>query len=82
MSDEGCCGDRQGEGEDMIRFVDVRQANIAAGRFAWFNTVPDRFEMHNDAVVWDTWADFEKAYTGEQRDRYYSLVPEWAKGAK
>lgn len=43
----------------MIRFVDMRAADVAGGRFAFFDTVRDRFVQKAGEHAWDTWADFE-----------------------
>ena len=37
----------------MIRFVDLRHAGVG-GRFAYFDTVTDRFIEANGTHVWET----------------------------
>lgn len=42
----------------MIRFVDLRYQGVGA-RFAFWDTVRDRFEIWLGFQAWDTWAAFE-----------------------
>ena len=65
----------------MIRFCDLREADIAGGRFAFFDTVVGRFFECSGQQAWDTFKDFEIDYRGEYRDgllRFEKLCPEWA----
>lgn len=69
----------------MIRFVDMRAADIAGGRFAFFDTITNRFVSNNDETAWVDWADFEEANSisrEEGRDprpaeRFKRLCPPW-----
>jgi hypothetical protein len=69
----------------MIRFVDMRAADIAGSRFAFWNTVTGRFVYNNDEAAWDTWADFEEANRASLEDgrdpdpleRFKGLCPSW-----
>jgi hypothetical protein len=64
----------------MIRFVDLRSADIAGNRFAFFDTVPDLFVELHDEQAFDTWADFEELFKGSgylDLERFRGLCPEW-----
>ena len=61
----------------MKRFVDLRRQDTGY-RFAWFDTVTNRFERHGGEMAWNTFAEFEKAYVGTERPRYRGLCPKWA----
>ena len=69
----------------MIRFVDMRAADIVGHRFAFWDTVVDRFVNVAGDVAWETWkefieaADFEQEDCGKtvQIDRFRKLCPEW-----
>lgn len=61
----------------MKRFVDIRAAAISGVRFAWWDTVTDRFESHSGTWAWDTWDDFFEDYKSGELDRYYVLCPAW-----
>lgn len=60
----------------MKRFVDIRPAECAA-RFAWFDTIVDKFETHSGVMTWNAWAEFEQDYEGDQLERYRRLCPPW-----
>ena len=63
----------------MKRFIDLRQhEKEGVGRFAWFDTVRDRFETFSDGQTWCCWQDFEIDYTGNELERYRALTPIWA----
>jgi hypothetical protein len=59
------------------RFCDLSEAGIS-GRFAWFDAVTNRFEIHSGKQVWDTWDDFVASYQGDELNRYMRLCPDWA----
>lgn len=61
----------------MKRFIDLRRQNTGY-RFARFDTVTDQFEKHDGEMAWDTWAEFEQSYRGDDLERYKNLVPLWA----
>jgi hypothetical protein len=61
----------------MKRFVDLRHVPWI-GRFAWYDTVRDKFETHDGEMTWHCWAEFELVYVGTELDRYRGLTPEWA----
>ena len=69
----------------MIRFVDLRPADITCNRFAFWNTITDSFDRICDRYAWDTWADFlgdvefDKKHQGTEYDvkRYRALAPAW-----
>ncbi len=67
----------------MIRFVDMRSAEIACVRFAFWNTVTDRFVAVDGAQGWDTWTEFFEEWNTShgclvELDRYKGLTPAWA----
>lgn len=70
----------------MIRFVDMRAADIAGSRFAFWNTTTDSF-VPLIGYAWDTWAEFEEEYQEEHTvrfsnnyplERFKALCPPWA----
>lgn len=65
----------------MIRFVDLRPADIAGARFAFWDTVRDEFIKIQGATVWETWAEFlDYATSFVDVDfiiRLRGLCPEW-----
>lgn len=71
----------------MIRFVDLRYQGVGA-RFAFWDTVRDRFEIWLGFQAWDTWAAFESdCVLGFPREgesvktalaRRRALCPPWA----
>ena len=68
----------------MLRFVDLRHADIAGANFAFFNTVNDRFIELGGEQSWDTWAEFvetwqEFATDGQKQHdfaRFQQLMPD------
>lgn len=60
----------------MIRFVDVREAKVG-GRFAFYDTIIDRFESFKGSMVWRTWDEFAAGYEGSQLERHRALCPPW-----
>lgn len=75
----------------MKRFIDLG-GQIYAGsdddpmarRFAWYDTVVDRFEEHGGESQWATWDDFAEVHEPEQGElsRYRGLCPPWVFRAK
>jgi hypothetical protein len=69
----------------VIRFVDMRPAEAVGSRFAFFDTVRDRFVSLAGDQSWDTWALFEEAHGlphehDEGRfdlERFRGLCPPW-----
>ena len=61
----------------MKRFVDIRHADISGYRFAWWDTVVDKFENHNGNMAWEHWDDFAEDYLGIDLERYQALCPQW-----
>ena len=68
----------------MIRFVDLRTAEIEGTRFAFFDTVHARFMDINGDQTWETWTDFQSSlnlpqfsYKTEFIERLKSLCPGW-----
>ena len=72
----------------MKRFVDLREAEIGEGRFAWYDTSTEEFEEWNGNMAWHRMADFEADYRNvphgetasmeEQVNKYLEASPEWA----
>jgi len=58
------------------RFVDLRGTQVGM-RFAWWDTVVDRFETHSDEMAWDTFEEFAEDYEGNELSRYRRLAPAW-----
>jgi hypothetical protein len=64
----------------MKRFVDLRQAAIPGYRFAWWDTVVDKFESHGGNMAWETWDEFcedFQNFLGDDIQRYKALAPKW-----
>ena len=61
----------------MIRFVDLRNSD-AGYRFAFFDTVTDKFVEFAGTHAWDTWKEFATDYNGNELNRFRKLCPEWA----
>ena len=70
----------------MIRFVDMRSAEIAGARFAFWNTVYDNWFATSDGdVAWSClcdWRECLKAHTTpmtpDQVARFECKLPDWA----
>ena len=60
----------------MKRFVDLRGQETGY-RFAFWDTVYDRFDTFEAVQAWDTFAEFEQDCTADI-ERYRRLTPEWA----
>jgi len=60
----------------MKRFIDLRNQDTGY-RFAWFDTVTDKFESFKGEQVWDTWSEFEEVCLPSIRERYKRLCPLW-----
>lgn len=60
----------------MKHFVDL-QGQLIGMNFAWFDTVSDKFETHDDCMAWDTWEEFIECYAGDEIERYEALTPDW-----
>lgn len=65
----------------MIRFIDLRNQGTGY-RFAFFDTVSDRFLDFGGEHAWDSVKDFTEVYTknshGYDVDRLVRQLPEWA----
>lgn len=62
----------------MKRFVDVRGQGLQ-GRFAWFDTIYDKFEEHCDQMRWSTFYEFKLVCESPDNiERYKALCPDWA----
>lgn len=68
----------------MIRFVDMRSADIAGIRFAFWNTIVDAFVQIGDEQAWDTWDELtetaaaykEQGVSGGLK-RLRGICPDW-----
>ncbi len=71
----------------MIRFVDLRKADIVHGRFAFFDTIPDRFIEMAGEQTWNTFQQFKEDYNNDPfkhdrqktqpLERFKGLCPTW-----
>lgn len=69
----------------MIRFVDLRAADISGSNFAFFDTVTDSFLEVGGSQTWVNKNDFvlDIASFGippkwpKDATRYYDLLPDW-----
>ena len=62
----------------MKRFIDLRNQGTGY-RFAFWDTVTDRFEQFGGEQAWDTFDEFADAHEGFDLERYERLCPDWAK---
>ena len=60
----------------MIRFIDLRK-QCTGYRFAWFNTVSERFEAFGFEQVFQEWKDFAEVCPPDMQYRYRGLCPAW-----
>lgn len=69
----------------MIRFVDLRGQDTGGGRFAFYDTITDRFvEDDYGAVTWNTWGEFcemPRAHVLAELSRFEALAPDWTEKA-
>lgn len=66
----------------MKRFIDLGTQIMLSGdkEFSFFCTITDTFEDFNGEQTFESIADFESYYEGEELDRYLSLIPkDWNK---
>jgi len=65
----------------MIRFVDLRPAEIVCVRFAFWDTIRDRFVEGSTGQGWETWQEFLEDMPPNlpenTRARFRGLVPSW-----
>ena len=70
----------------MIRFVDLRNARISGYRFAFWDTVRDRFCEFSNEQAWETLEEFRADLRGHIFDqetfepkflRFKRLMPKW-----
>jgi len=67
----------------MIRFVDIREAEIEGHRFAFWCTVNNEWITLGGYQAWDNWSDFRTSFVleygpdVERYQRYVSLAPGW-----
>lgn len=63
----------------MIVFVDLRASNIVGHRFAFWDTVRDRFVELGNEMAWLEWDDFLASYaddlTFDSSSAFYSGEP-------
>lgn len=64
-----------------MRFVDLRSAEIAGVRFAFWDTVEDRFVTGINGQAWGTWQEFLDDLPTTTHDntiqRWWRLSPAW-----
>lgn len=65
----------------MIRFIDLR-GQSTGGRFAFFDTITDRFVDIDGAQVWASRQDledtFDETVPDYQKNRLRGFLPAWA----
>ena len=70
----------------MIKFVDIRSADIPGYRFSFWDTVKDEYVVVGGDEAWEDWAEFDEGYWHSRGDtggvsmileRYRDLCPEW-----
>ena len=67
----------------MRRFVDLRPAEIEGYRFAFWDTVHERFDEYAGDQAWNTWDDMMESMEMDEPIpelivRYRGLCPPWA----
>jgi len=66
----------------MKRFIDLRLSETGY-KFAWYNTIIDKFEEFNGNQTWDTRKEFLSDFNAHEKrhihdaDRYIVLFPQW-----
>lgn len=63
----------------MIRFIDLTGQIYLDDEekcFAFFDTVRDKFCEFSGCQQWDSIEEFKNDYTGDEVNRYLSLIPE------
>lgn len=68
----------------MIRFIDLRGQDTGC-RFAYWDTVLDKFLNFYGSEAWDLWSEFESDYDDEYDkwhakplERFRAVTPDWA----
>ncbi len=65
----------------MLRFVDLRPAGIANGRFCFYDTVINRFINAKGTQVWNDWEEFKEDFQdfalAYDLERLRGLCPPW-----
>lgn len=66
----------------MIRFVDIRNNKGMCDRFAFYNTITDKFCELGGEQTWTTKKEFQEAFESEKEkhedvSRFLCLMPEW-----
>lgn len=60
----------------MIRFVDISNQGIG-NRFAFYDTITDRFQDFNGEMAWNNFEDFRSNFGNGAINRYERLCPNW-----
>lgn len=61
----------------MIRFIDIRGQDTGY-RFAFWDTVTDKFICIADQYAWDSWDEFAEIAEGNvDLRRFGALCPKW-----
>ncbi|SHK69506.1 hypothetical protein [Epilithonimonas mollis] len=58
----------------MIRFINIGDQIDDKNRFAFYDTIVDKFCEFSGSQSWDNITDFEKDYIGDDIDRYRRLI--------
>ncbi len=58
----------------MIRFINLGDQITDKNRFAFYDTITDKFCEFNGSQSWDNVADFKKDFEGDDIDRYQRLI--------
>lgn len=58
----------------MIRFINIGEQIDDKNRFAFYDTVTDKFCEFSGSHSWDNISDFEKDFQGDDIDRYKRLI--------
>lgn len=66
----------------MIRFVDLRDAQIPGVRFGYWDTITDRWVEINGDQAWSVFCEIEETSAGPDTiGRLRAVTPPWAKTA-
>jgi hypothetical protein len=60
---------------DMIRFIDIGTQIMESKKFAFYDTVTDRFCTFSGSQTWETRKEFISDYDGDDLLRYIILMP-------
>lgn len=67
----------------MIHFINIKEENIPGAKFAFLDTITNKFITLLDVQYWECWMEFEHDFqcdisnTFKDIERFKKLCPEW-----